>query len=70
MFSEDYGAGTWDLKFEVFYKDLKIKSKIRVRSDLTIGIVIMKLIDSLGKKLRNSVLHCFISSVPVINTLE
>lgn len=42
-----YGDGSWQLT--VFVTDLQVERNLRVRGDLHIGGVMIKLVDSLGK---------------------
>ena len=42
-----YGDGSWQLT--VFVTDLQVERSLRVRGDLHIGGVMIKLVDSLGK---------------------
>ena len=43
-----YGDGSWQLT--VFVTDLQVERNLRVRGDLHIGGVMIKLVDSLGKQ--------------------
>ena len=42
-----YGDGSWQLS--IFVTDLQVERSLRVRGDLHIGGVMIKLVDSLGK---------------------
>lgn len=50
-----YGDGSWQLS--IFVTDLQVERSLRVRGDLHIGGVMIKLVDSLGKSRH-------ISSIP------
>ena len=42
-----YGDGSWQLS--IFVTDLQVERSLRVRGDLHIGGVMIKLVDSLGE---------------------
>ena len=50
-----YGDGSWQLS--IFVTDLQVEKSLRVRGDLHIGGVMIKLVDSLGELIRS---NCFL----------
>ena len=50
-----YGDGSWQLS--IFVTDLQVEKSLRVRGDLHIGGVMIKLVDSLGELITS---NCFL----------
>lgn len=46
--------GSWELR--IFVTDLKVEKRLRVKGDMHIGGVILKLVEELGKSYLNTVL--------------
>ena len=61
-----YGDGSWQLT--IFVTDLQVEKSLRVRGDLHIGGVMIKLVDSLGMYLLSGeMIHSFERKYFVVN---
>ena len=55
------GDGSWTLT--VFVTDLQVERNLRVRGDLHIGGVMIRLVDELGKLAKQDLQHCRLLSL-------